>query len=356
MLNSAQFHEIISGRRCGPIAALARGLLRLVESPYSLAVCWRNRRYDRGSALVERGTVPVVCVGNLSLGGTGKTPMVKWIARWFVERGVRVAIVSRGYGAQAGKQNDEALELAQSLPGVPQVQNPDRVAGARRAVEEFGAQLILLDDGFQHRRLARDLDIVLLDATEPFGFDHVFPRGTLREPVTGLQRAGVVCLTRADRVDESARIAIRQRVANLAPHAAWCEAAHAPHGLLNAAGRTELLWLLADRHVAAFCGIGNPAAFRHALESAGCDIVLWREFADHHAYSDTDLAELRGSVSASNAELVVCTHKDLVKLPSTDLGGRPLWALTIEMQILAGQDALVTALDGIAKIAADRKC
>jgi tetraacyldisaccharide 4'-kinase len=356
MLNPAQFHEIISGRRRGPIAALARGLLRLAESPYSLAVCWRNRRYDRGSALIEHAAVPVVCVGNLSLGGTGKTPMVKWIARWFVERGIRVAIVSRGYGAQAGKQNDEALELAQSLPGVPQVQNPDRVAGARRAVDEYGAQLILLDDGFQHRRLARDLDIVLLDATEPFGFDHVFPRGTLREPVTGLQRAGVVCLTRADRVDGSARIAIRKRVANLAPHAAWCEAAHAPHGLLNASGRTELLSMLAGRRIAAFCGIGNPAGFRHALESAGCDIVWWREFADHHAYSDTDLAEFGGSVSASNAELVVCTHKDLVKLSSNDLGGRPLWALTIEMQILAGQEALVTALDGIAKIAAECKC
>jgi tetraacyldisaccharide 4'-kinase len=356
MLNPAQFHEVISSRRRGPVAALARGLLRLAEAPYSLAVRWRNRRYDQGSAAVERAGVPVVCVGNLTLGGTGKTPMVKWIARWFIERGLRVAIVSRGYGAKAGKPNDEALELAQSLPGVPQVQHPERVAGARRAIDEFGAQLILLDDGFQHRRLARDLDIVLLDATEPFGFDHVFPRGTLREPVAGLQRAGVVCLTRSDRVDENARTAIRKRVATLAPRAAWCEAAHAPHGLLNSAGRTEPLSLLAGRRGAAFCGIGNPAAFRHALESASCNIVLWREFPDHHAYTDVDLAVLSSTFAATNVELIVCTHKDLVKLPFDTLGNRPLWALTIEMQILAGEDALVTALNGVAQIAAARSC
>jgi tetraacyldisaccharide 4'-kinase len=195
---------------------------------------------------------------------------------------------------------------------------------------------------------------VLLDATQPFGFDHVFPRGTLREPAAGLQRADVVCLTRSDRVDENARIAIRKRVANLAPQAAWCEAAHAPHGLLNSAGRTEPLSMLAGRRVAAFCGIGNPAAFRHALESAGSDVVSWREFPDHHTYTNADLAELSSCIAATNAELVVCTHKDLVKLPFDNLGNRPLWALTVEMQILAGQDTLVAALNGVAQTAATR--
>ena len=253
---------------------------------------WRNRRYDRVPAAVEHASVPVISVGNLTLGGTGKTPMVKWLAQWFSGRGLRVAIVSRGYGAAAGKQNDEALELAQALPNVPHVQNPDRVAGARAAIDEFDSQLILLDDGFQHRRLARDLDIVLLDATEPFGFDHVFPRGTLREPVTGLRRAGVVCLSRSDLLDSSGRDLIRGRVAKLAPDAVWCEAAHAPQGLLNSAGGIEPLTTLRGRRVAAFCGIGNPAAFRHAVAQAGCDIVSWREFPDHHAYGEADQEEL----------------------------------------------------------------
>ena len=117
--------------------------------------------------------------------------MVEWIARWFRRHNVRVSIVSRGYRAEEGGRNDEARELEQKLPDVPHVQNPDRVAAAQIAVEELETQLIVLDDGFQHRRLARDVDIVLLDALEPFGFEHVFPRGTLREPLAGLRRADV---------------------------------------------------------------------------------------------------------------------------------------------------------------------
>jgi tetraacyldisaccharide 4'-kinase len=198
MLNASTFRDIVSGCRGGARAAVARGVLRLAEVPYTAAVNWRNRRFDGPHSAVRRVGVPVVSVGNLTLGGTGKTPMVEWIANWLVQRNVRVAIVSRGYGAAAADKNDEALELEQALAGVPHVQNPDRVAGALTAVERFGVELILLDDGFQHRRLARDLDVVLLDATAPFGFEHVFPRGMLREPVRGLQRADVVCLTRAD--------------------------------------------------------------------------------------------------------------------------------------------------------------
>jgi tetraacyldisaccharide 4'-kinase len=258
-----------------------------------------------------------------------------------------VAIVSRGYGASAGAKNDEALELEQSLPGVPHVQNPDRVAGARTAIDQFGCQLIVLDDGFQHRRLARDLDIVLLDASEPFGFGHVFPRGMLREPVRGLERADVVCLTRADSLDVAGRDTIRRRVAELAPSGAWCEAAHAPCELRDAAGQTQPLSALAGRRAAAFCGIGNPAAFRRALTELGADVVFWRDYPDHHAYSASDQAELDSAIAMSDAELTLTTHKDLVKLPIEQLGGRSLWALVIEMQFLAGRAALEQALQNV---------
>jgi tetraacyldisaccharide 4'-kinase len=124
MLSPSEFRNLVSGRRHDAAASVLRGVLRAAELPYSLAVRWRNRRYDLGRAAVTRVNVPVVSVGNLTLGGTGKTPMVKWIARWAGERGIRAAIVSRGYGASAGQQNDEARELAQALPGVPHVQNP----------------------------------------------------------------------------------------------------------------------------------------------------------------------------------------------------------------------------------------
>ena len=291
--------------------------------------------------------MPVVSVGNITLGGTGKTPMVGWLTRWFMDRGLRVGIVSRGYGAVTGQKNDEALELERALPGVPHELNPDRVAGARAAIERHGCQLIVLDDGFQHRRLARDLDLVLLDATEPFGYDHVFPRGTLREPLAGLRRADVVCLSRADLVDAEAGEAIRQRVAALAPEALWCEAAHAPTALHSASGVWQPLSVLAGRRVAAFCGIGNPAAFRRALTSLNAEIVSWREFADHHAYSASDQAALGRAAAENRTELVITTRKDLVKLPIERIGDRPLLALAVELEILRGREQLEHRLQRI---------
>jgi len=347
MLSEQSFREIVSGRRRGAAAALARGVLRLAEVPYTAAVDWRNRRFDRAHDTLERVCVPVVSVGNLTMGGTGKTPMVKWIARHFASQGVKVALVSRGYGAAAGTKNDEAMELALALPGVPHVQNADRVAGAEEAIRRFASQLILLDDGFQHRRLARDLDIVLLDASAPFGFEHVFPRGMLREPASGLERAHVVCLTRADAVEPSEREAIRLRVAQLAPRAVWCEAVHAPGELQNLPGERLPIESLAGRRIAAFCAIGNPAAYRRTLESQGAQIAFWREFPDHYAYSPTDCEELAQEIATAGAELAVVTHKDLVKLPFTVLGAAPLWALVIEMQLTAGEAALEESLRGV---------
>ncbi len=324
-----------------------RGALGFAELPYTAAVNWRNRRFDRAHDSIERVPVPVVSVGNLTLGGTGKTPMVEWLARWFAVRGVRVAIVSRGYGATDGRKNDEALELELALPAVPHVQNPDRVAASRTAIETCGCELILLDDGFQHRRLARDLDVVLLDASAPFGFEHVFPRGMLREPALGLRRANVVCLTRADLLGKAEREAIRHRVALLAPRAAWCEAVHAESELRNVTGQTLPTTAIAGRRLAAFCGIGNPAAFRRTLESLGGEIAWWREFPDHHAYSVPAQAEIAAAIEAAAAELVVTTRKDLVKLPVETLGARPLWALVIAMQLREGGPGLERELERV---------
>src|SRR3954468_93740 len=241
MFNPSQFRNLVSGRHRGVGPSLTRGLLRAFELPYTLAVDRRNRRYDGGHSQVHRVDVPIISVGNLTLGGTGKTPMVKWLAQRLLAAGARVALVSRGYGAANGKQNDEAIELAEALPGVPHIQNRDRVAAANDAVREHYPKVIILDDGFQHRCLARDLDIVLLDALEPFGFDHVFPRGTLREPLVRLARAHDVCLSRADAIAPAERSAIRKRVSELAPQAAWCELAHAPSKLTNSLGESAPL-------------------------------------------------------------------------------------------------------------------
>jgi len=262
----------------------ARALLRVAEVPYTLAVRIRNSRYDRGLAEVQRVDVPVISVGNLTLGGTGKTPMVAYLARWLRSQGVCVTIVSRGYGAEQGSRNDEALELEQLLPDVPHLQNPDRVAASRVAVEELECQIILLDDGFQHRRLHRDLDIVLLDALESDGHGHVFPRGTLREPFSGLSRADVVVLSRCDLADKATRAALHDRVMKVVPNAVWMEVSHRPIRLRNSSGDVMPLAQLEGARVTGFCGIGNPPAFRRTLENIGYQIVSFREFADHHRY------------------------------------------------------------------------
>ena len=188
-INSEAWYAVIRGQRRGPVAMAARAGLRLASWPYGFATWARNRAFDRGWKTVHRAAVPVVSVGNLTLGGTGKTPCVEWVAKFFRERGVQVAIISRGYGAEAGR-NDEAMVLEENLPDVPHLQGADRVARAATAVEELESELLVLDDGFQHRRIHRDLDVVLIDATCPPTRDRLFPRGTLREASERPQAGG----------------------------------------------------------------------------------------------------------------------------------------------------------------------
>jgi len=344
LLSPSQFRDLASGRRRGLGAALLRSLLRLAEIPYTAAMRWRNWRYDTGAALVHRVPAQVVSVGNLTLGGTGKTPMVEWLARWFRCQGAEFAVVSRGYSAQQGALNDEALELRLKLPGVRHWQNPDRVAAAQEAIQQTGSRVILLDDAFQHRRMARDLDIVLLDALEPFGFGHVFPRGTLREPIDGLRRAHVLVLARADMLEPAQREQLRREASQYAPQAVWAEAVHAPRKLWDSHGQTSPVESLAAKRLVAFCGLGNPAGFRHTLAACGYHLADFREFADHYRYTPADAQRLALWARQHGAEAVVCTCKDLVKLAVDRLGSTPLWALGIELEFLSGQEPLEARL------------
>lgn len=343
----SDFQELVSGRRRGASAAIARAGLRLIETPYAAAVTMRNWWYDRRAAAVERVPVPVVSVGNLTLGGTGKTPMVEWIARWIRRRDVRVTIISRGYGAEAGARNDEALELEQKLPDVPHLQNPNRIEAARLAIEEFGCQWIVLDDAFQHRRIARDLDVVMLDASVPFGFGHVFPRGLLREPPSGLRRASVVALARADMLEPSERSRIRKVVERHAPGALWAETAHVPRLLLAADGTEKPVESLLKKPVAALCGIGNPAGFLHTLETCDMEIEGFREYPDHHRYTREDVEELCRWAERLDVAAILCTHKDLVKLRVERLGRHPLRAVTVGLEFLSGREEVENRLGAL---------
>jgi len=346
MWDAAQFRELVSGRIVGASANCLRALLRVAEVPYSAATALRNWAFDRGLKRSVRIPVPVVSIGNLTTGGTGKTPLAAWIARWAQEAGLRVVLISRGYGSRSGQANDEALELAAQLPTLVHLQQPDRVGAAQRAIAEFGAQLILLDDGFQHRRLRRDLDIVLLDALEPFGFGHVLPRGLLRESLAGLRRASVVGLSRANLVSPSEREAIRGRVCKLAPQATWVELAHQVVALRRSSGEERSWRELVGQPVAAFAGIGNPDGFRRGLIECGYQIVAWREFPDHHPYSANDLERLArwAEEATPRPAAIVCTHKDLVKIPSHRLGSLPLEALRVEAKFLAGESEFIERL------------
>jgi hypothetical protein len=244
IMDDQLYRDIVSGRRCGAAAAVVRGGLRAASVPYSVAVRLRNRAYDLGLKRTYRVEVPVVSVGNLTLGGTGKTPLVEHLARWFRAAGLRVCILSRGYGAADGAANDEAQVLAENLPEVPHLQGRDRVALARRAIDVHHAQVLLLDDGFQHRRLARDLDLVILDALDPLGGNNLFPRGLLREPLSSLRRADLILLNRADLLSDRQRQRIHDYCAaaagrDLTGRLPWIEIAQRPCGFTGKRGVTS---------------------------------------------------------------------------------------------------------------------
>jgi tetraacyldisaccharide 4'-kinase len=336
---------VISGQARGLGPGAQRAGLWLASVPYCWAVGARNWLYDRGWRRSHRAKVPVVSVGNLTAGGTGKTPCVEYVARYYRRRDHCVAILSRGYGG-AGGRNDEALVLEENLPDVPHLQGADRVALAALAVEELESEVLVLDDAFQHRRLARDLDVVLIDVTDPWGHGHLLPRGLLRESPRRLRRAGVVVLTRCDQVPAGEVARVRGKVARLAPGVPVAETTHRPEELVNR--EAAPLERLRGRPVAAFCGLGNPEAFRRTLLGLGADIAAFRTFPDHHAYTRADVTGLTVWARQQPPDcVVVTTQKDLVKLRLTRLGPCELWALRVRLHVEAGQDLLDRHLEAV---------
>jgi tetraacyldisaccharide 4'-kinase len=331
------YRALTSGANRGPLAGVQRGILRAISIPYGIGVRVRNGLFDRGWKKSVGVTVPVVSVGNLTMGGTGKTPCVEYIADLYRRHDIRPVILSRGYGANGGR-NDEAMVLEENLPDVPHLLGPDRASLAQTAIDELESELIILDDGFQHRRLRRDLDLVLIDCTNPWGHGHLFPRGWLREPPSSLCRAGIVVLTHSDQVasEEKTRIAERVRRYQDCP---IVKTSHQPAELVNAKHQTESLDHLRDRPVLAFCGIGNPDGFRRTLEKCGAEMRGFRAYPDHHNYARADVEELKGWARQQPRDcLVATTQKDLVKLRLERLEGRELWSLRIRLRVEDGQE------------------
>ena len=342
---------IMNGKRRDPIAWSVRFFLWCASIVYRLIVMRRNHQFDIGKYPCFKAGVPVISVGNLTTGGTGKTPIVCYLAGYLRARGLRVAIVSRGYGRGDADCNDEALELYDRLPDVPHLQDPDRVISAKIAVEELGAEIILMDDGFQHRHLHRDLDIVAIDATEPFGFGHCLPRGLLREPLSGLKRAGVILLTRSDQADPGRVEWIQNVVREHSGQICLVQSQHSPSGLFEIPDTVHPIEELDGAKVAALSAIGNPQAFERTLRAAGATIVSSRRLSDHNPFHPETVDELRRWVADLGEEIdqVICTHKDLVKLQMDRLGGRPVRALQVQLQVNHGEAELEERLQGVVK-------
>jgi len=333
-----QFYDLVSGRSTGVAAGILRTGLRVLEVPYCSVVSVRNFFYDRQMMPSRRFPVPIISVGNLTLGGTGKSPMVAWLCRFFLEQNVRPGLVSRGYGKAAKGSNDEFLEMSHRFPAVPHLQNPHRAAAIQELLHTEQVDLIILDDAFQHRQVERNLDVVLLDATAPFGFGHIFPRGTLREPLHSLRRANVVLLTRSDLVNEAERNRIRQQVLVINPNIIWGETVHVPTSLVSIDSPcgtpvcSEPIETIRGQSALAFCGIGNPAAFQKTLERCGVRVEKLIPFPDHYWYTRHDVDELVQTAKELGTDSILCTMKDLVKLKHYKFAGLPLRAVSIEIQ------------------------
>ena len=335
--------EIISGKRTGLLAAVIRFILWCLTPLYRFAVSHRNRKFDSGSSSVESVNAKVISVGNITTGGTGKTPMVIWICNFLQQRETKIAIVSRGYGSKDGSPNDEALELEARLPNVPHVQNPDRVAAARQCVSEHSVEAIVLDDGFQHRKLARDLDVVLVDASNPFGYGFLIPRGLLREPVSSLKRADAVVVTRCNSVNEQQLESTRKRIENetSAPIAlAKTRAA----SLIQTDGAELPIEDAASGTWFAFSAIGNPEAFESSLSELGFAVSDAIRFRDHHHFSAEDLGKIASAAKQNGADRIICTHKDLVKVGRSEIDDVKVFALRVDVEIVEGREKLEALL------------
>jgi len=305
--------------------------------------------YDHGIRPAHRVGLPVISVGNLTTGGTGKTPLVAYLARWIQQHGARVIVLSRGYGrSKDAVLNDEGKVLKRIAPGAVQLQGKDRLLLARYAEQHFAPAVLLLDDGFQHRRLHRDLDIVLVDATNPFGHSALLPRGLLREPLDALRRANLIVLTRGDQVTGRRRFELRSRLRALSGDRPLIEATVEPVALVGHGPSRRPLGWLSGRRILAFCGVGNPTAFFAQLEQLGARLQDSVTFPDHHGYEPHDLQRLLRRASALGAEALITTEKDLVKIPRHWVERLPLFAVRIELRVITGARLLHAALRQLA--------
>ncbi|HCU86765.1 MAG TPA: tetraacyldisaccharide 4'-kinase [Verrucomicrobiales bacterium] len=359
--------EVILGDRRDKKATAMRGVLFCLSKVFLIIVKGRRWLYEARIIRDHPLGVQVITVGNLTVGGTGKTPVVEKFARVLTDHGRKVAILSRGYRSNppplaqrvknifGRKENtpprvvsdakslllnsedagDEPFMLASNLKDVVVLVDKDRVKAGRYAIEQYGCDTLLLDDGFQYWKLAgRRQDIVLIDAQQPFGNEHLLPRGTLREPVPHLARANTIFITKSDGDCNGLRARIRKHNAK----AGIIECVHWPlyfEDVFNPEQRENIGWLK-GRKVATLSGIAQPESFEQSLVEQGAELVYAKRFADHHRFNQQEILNAINRAKKRRAEVIITTQKDAVRFPKIDRRDLPIYFIRVEIKILAG--------------------
>lgn len=351
-----------------PVLLVLRGFSWL----YKLGVTRRYQSFVHHPERVQKLPVPVISIGNITVGGTGKTPMTCHLVRYLQRHGYKAAILNRGYRSAVeetggvvsdGRQvlltpqigGDEACLMARSLSGVPVLVGKNRYEMGKRAVQEFTPQVIFLDDGFQHWSLYRDLDIVLIDATNPIGNRYLLPRGILREPLSALERAQAIILTKVDQCQREELDEIRDKLRQYNKTAPIAEAVHSASWCISFAdwldrdiANQSAAVLPVDQAVTAVSALGNPESFEYTVQSYGYILDDVIRYDDHHQYTEEDLKDMQDAAEKTETVLVT-TEKDAVKMPAAAVKTLrvPLYVLGMDIEIIEGKEELKYLLHNI---------
>ena len=372
--------DVILERRYGKRAVLLRWILRLLSHVYLWLVQLRLRSYRKRLFREHQLGCLVVSIGNLTVGGTGKTPVVERFARELTEGGRRVAILSRGYKSEhpplfhrlwkrmrepgveppprvvsdgetvfldSRSAGDEPYMLAQNLKNVGVLVDKDRVKSGLHAIKEWDVDTLILDDGFQYLRLKHRLDIVLIDRQAPFGNEYLLPRGTLREPPDNLRRASYIFITKSA-PDGNEELIKRIRKYNRTAEIIECT--HKPLYLKHVYnGEKRPLDYLTDRYVGAISGIAAPESFENALSKLGAKVLVTKRYADHHYYSEREITHFLRRCVRRDLDAVITTEKDAVRFPKLEQLELPIYYLRVEIDILSGHGSWKQCVERICK-------
>lgn len=316
---------------------------------YGLIVRTRNFGYTLGFLKSRWVNIPVISIGNITAGGTGKTPLVIWLCNYLQSKDIQNCILTRGYKTQPGQITDEPALLAKACPDSAVVVNRNRLSGAKKAIRTYQPAALVLDDGFQHRRLRCNLDILTVDATCPFGYGRILPAGLLREPLKGLSRASAVIITRADQVSPQSIYGLKSELRRHAPNIPIATTTHTLSHAVSHPNRHISLDQIKQSKVYAFCGIGNPDAFFGSMTKNGFDLCGTKIFDDHHIYTIEDIESIYTEAQACSANLILCTQKDWVKsaLLVPEREEATLAYLAMKLDFLEGLDKITPLIDAL---------